>query len=410
MAPPVRARDHRSGARYVESSPSSSRQTCAFFSPVLVDKRMQRLIYPFSFSTEFLPIVEIVEAEQEFDDSADDLKHDLCDRLFQLLPDHAGDTVFFQVLAGQIQLVVEQHRAQVHRRCRQHAGIPSSQKKGPSDTTRGVETWHTKKHRSTSSRYSVSAAAATAATAGRHASQSSIHRFSPPLPRRSHTAAASQPTCTKMTTTTTTTVSSAPAPASSSSSVYSQRSSLRSSSSSHSSSSSRPQTRSSGTSVVSHSNISAAAMHEDSPRLPFREWVHGIKIHNEEEEQMAQTPSSPGPRDSGLALPCDTCCTDPCQCGDVGGSYADQLSAFMTPAVGGTSGKHQQQPPVAGVNAYYGEMLTPAQPEMYEAGSGSMDWAARYSMSLLSAGGGGGGPLTSRSSQQRRVVSAEKAA
>lgn len=149
----------------------------------------------------------------------------------------------------------------------------------------------------------------------------------------------------------------------SASSIYSKRSSISSSSSY-----SRPQTRSSGTSV-SNSNgnnmMNNGGIQVESPRLPFRDWVHGIKLSNEAGEAGLEGTSS-GQRDSGLALQCDLCCTEPCQCGG-GGSYADQLSAFMTPAPGHGAG----QP---------GSMTTNA------SNNGDIDWAAHYGAGLMLAG------------------------
>lgn len=145
----------------------------------------------------------------------------------------------------------------------------------------------------------------------------------------------------------------------------------------------------------------------ESPRLPFRDWVHGIKLSNETGEAKGSPPPSslPGQRDSGLALQCDLCYMDPCQCGG-GGSYADQLSAFMTPAVmtggaagqgmGGVGGGQQQQHTMmlgGGANGPYGGgMVTPAANKtgmmMYEADNiGEIDWAAHYGAGLTPAGG-----------------------
>lgn len=97
---------------------------------------------------------------------------------------------------------------------------------------------------------------------------------------------------------------------------------------------------------------------------------------------------SPGQRDSGLALQCDLCGMDPCQCG--GGSYADQLSAFMTPAVTGMG------PGGQGVGGQPGSMML----EGANSYGGEIDWAAHYGGSglmstggLLTASGQGMGPL-----------------
>lgn len=100
----------------------------------------------------------------------------------------------------------------------------------------------------------------------------------------------------------------------------------------------------------------------ESPRLPFRDWVHGIKLSNAAGEAAKESGgTSPGQRDSGLALQCDECCTDPCQCGGGGGSYADQLSAFMTPAAG--PGMMGQASEIGGSH-------------------GDVDWAAHYGVRL----------------------------
>lgn len=128
----------------------------------------------------------------------------------------------------------------------------------------------------------------------------------------------------------------------------------------------------------------------ESPRLPFRDWVHGIKFSNGGETEEAKGISTPGQRDSGLALQCDLCCMDPCQC--VGCCYADQLSAFMTPAVMGPGqGVGGQPGPMAMLSANpYGGMVTSAKAGMYEADNGDTDWAAHYGGPMMSADG----PLT----------------
>lgn len=257
--------------------------------------------------TEFLPVVEVFEAEQEFDDSSDELKADLGESLKKLLPDQAGDTLFFHVLAGQLSLVFEQHRAKVNRRCRSTQMPDGNAQNGDPKTQASTERTRTK-----ASRFSV---------AGQRPS------LNPDKARKSRTHSVMPMT----------TISPA-------SSVYSQRSSSNYSTSNGS----RPPTRSSSLST------SGSGRQVESPRLPFRDWVHGVKFNSEL--------VSPGQRDSGLALLCEECNTEPCSCV----SYADQLSAFMTPA----------QPS----SMPYGTMTQ-------EAGRGDVDWAAHYGDQLLSAGG-----------------------
>lgn len=103
---------------------------------------------------------------------------------------------------------------------------------------------------------------------------------------------------------------------------------------------------------------SAGALHVESPRLPFRDWVHGVKNPGEV--------VSPGQRDSGLALQCEECNSEPCQCV----SYADQLSAFWTPAV------------VAGSKS-----LTSRGAVSRAVEEDDGDWAGHYGGQMLSAGG-----------------------
>lgn len=93
---------------------------------------------------------------------------------------------------------------------------------------------------------------------------------------------------------------------------------------------------------------SAGALHVESPRLPFRDWVHGVKSNNEG--------VSPNQRDSGLALQCDDCNSEPCQCS----SYADQLSAFLTPADVAGSKSHAVEEDNVDWAAHYGGQLLPA--------------------------------------------------
>lgn len=268
------------------------------------------------------------EAEQEFDDSSDELKADLGESLKRLLPDQADDSLFFQVLAGQLSLVFEQHRAKVNRRCR------NTQAPRPGGNAHnGDQKTHTSTERSRTkaSRFSVALCGAQGAASGQRP------LLNPPdRARRSRT--------------TTRSVMSKTNNISPASSVYSQRSSSNYSSSNGS----HAPTRSSSLST-SGGGGSGSGMQVESPRLPFRDWVHGVKFNSEL--------VSPGQRDSGLALQCEECNTEPCSCV----SYADQLSAFMDPAQPST--------------------LTPYGAMSREDGGGDIDWATHYGDQLLSVGG-----------------------
>lgn len=265
--------------------------------------------------------------EQKLDDSQAELRTDLSESLRKLLPDQSEDVCFF--LAGQFQLVFEQHRAKVNRKCRISASggsIPTSaSEKSKSDSSR-------------MSRFSMrnfDPATLKAPTIhGRSASQLS----SPRSHGRRQSQAQSQPIPPR------TTVS----PASTSSSVYSQDPAPAVSSRS------RTTTRS--------STFSMSGMQVESPRLPFKDWVQGVKFNatNSSEDKTYQ-------RDSGLAMEqCEACQMEPCQCDGYNG-YADQLSAFMTPAP-----NTNQAPPAMGQvsedeevdwAAQYGsQSLTPAVP------------------------------------------------
>lgn len=287
-----------------------------------------------------MPVVESFETEQEFDDSTAELKADLCESLQRLVPDQAGDSLMSQVLAGQLVLVFEQHRAKVNRRCRsrlqQTAG--GGEPKGPAERSRA------KASRFSVAPYAVQgqgAGAGLRSSLGSDRDRARRSRVQPPAPAPR------------------TTDDTSPA-----SSVYSQRSSS-SSSYSHS----RPPTRSS--SLSTSTSTSAGGMQVESPRLPFRDWVHGVKLHgggknnggssgNGSSEQLGS--GGHHQRDSGLALSCEDCGgEEPCACG----SYADQLSAFMTPAAGALQQQQQQQ------MAPYG-MLSRRSDERID------DWAAHY--------------------------------
>lgn len=259
-----------------------------------------------------MPIVEAFEVEQEFDHSTAELKADLCESLEKLLPDQAGDTMMFQVLAGQLSLVFEQHRAKVNRRCRGNAYSIGGEQKPQADRTRPK-----------ASRFSVAIYGAGVRSSLSYPDQSRRSRTQSIMPRTTNISPAS--------------------------SVYSQRSSSQYSASN----SSRPPTRSSSLSTT-------GGMQVESPRLPFRDWVHSVKFNNE-------LVSPAGQRDSGLAMQCEECSTEPCSCVH----YADQLSAFMTPATGNAQ-----------------TSLTPyGMRSTRGSDGGEIDWAAHYGEHLLPSGG-----------------------
>ncbi|KAJ4393764.1 hypothetical protein N0V93_002979 [Gnomoniopsis smithogilvyi] len=267
---------------------------------------------PAVLDPEIIPVVEVIEAEQEFDDSSAELKADLCESLKRILPDQTGDGALFHVLAGQIQLVLEQHRAKILRKCRNNA--------------KNGEKWGSMDRKMTrTSRFSVATTSYGSQGCGR---RPSLHSD-----RTRKSQWQSFPTRTSI------------SPASS---VYSQASGSHYSLASNY----QPATRTSSFS-------SAGALHVESPRLPFRDWVHGVKSTNEG--------ISPSQRDSGLALQCDECNSEPCQCG----SYADQLSAFLlTPAVKDGS-----------------DSLTSHEAMSRAVEEDDVDWAAHYGGQVLSAGG-----------------------
>lgn len=304
----------------------------------------------------------MVEMEQKLDDSQAELRADLSESLRKLLPEQSEDVCFF--LAGQFQLVFEQHRAKVNRKCRISASggsIPSSaSEKNKSDSSR-------------MSRFSMRNFDGNTLKAsgihGRSASQLS----SPRSQGRRQSQAQAQPIPPR------TTVS----PASTSSSVYSQDAVPAASGRS------RTTTRSSTFSM-------SGSMQVESPRLPFKDWVQGVKFNatsNSSDDKTYQ-------RDSGLAMEqCEACQMEPCQCEGYNG-YADQLSAFMTPATG------TQQP--SGL-APYSAMGQVGEDE-------EVDWAAQYGSQSLTPGVPAPGPrlqmkgsrmgLNAQSAQANRLAPA----
>lgn len=288
-------------------------------------EQIWKLLFPQDVSaldSEYLPVVEMVEMEQKLDDSQAELRTDLSESLRKLLPEQSEDVCFF--LAGQFQLVFEQHRAKVNRKCRISVSggtIPSSApEKSRRDSSR-------------MSRFSMRnfdpASLKGPTIHGRSASQLS----SPRSQGRRQSQAQAQAIPPR------TTVS----PASTSSSVYSQDPVPAVSSRS------RPTTRS--------STFSMSGIQVESPRLPFKDWVQGVKFNatNSDEKNYQ--------RDSGLAMEqCEACQMEPCQCDGYNG-YADQLSAFMTPA------PNTHQPPSG---------LAPHSAMGQVSEDEEVDWAAQY--------------------------------
>lgn len=218
--------------------------------------------------------------EQELDDSQADLKTDLRDSLKRLLPDQPEDVCFF--LAGQFQLVFEQHRAKVNRRCHHNAGSSRNR----TSTIDGGK--------ANPSRFSIRNIGGI--TSKHFTAQGASQQASTKSHRQRQSQAQPIPLVTNSTPAT-------------SSSVYSINSNMSSSNNS------KPQTRS--------STFSISGIQVESPRLPFKDWVEGIRFNKNNENSQ---------RDSGLAMElCDVCKMDPCNCEGYTG-YADQLSAFMTPA------------------------------------------------------------------------------
>lgn len=282
------------------------------------------------------------EMEQKLDDSQTELRADLSESLRKLLPDQSEDVCFF--LAGQFQLVFEQHRAKVNRKCRISASggsvPPSASEKIKSDSSR-------------MSRFSMRNFDGSTLKAPAVHVRSASQMSSP----RSHGRRQSQAQAQTQAIPPRTTVS----PASTSSSVYSQDPVPAVSSNSRS----RPTTRS--------STFSMSGMQVESPRLPFKDWVQGVKFNNNTtsgEDKNYQ-------RDSGLAMEqCEACQMEPCQCDGYNG-YADQLSAFMTPAPA------TNQPP-SGL-APYSAMGQVSEDE-------EVDWAAQYGNQSLTPGVPAPGP------------------
>lgn len=299
----------------------------------------------------------MVEMEQKLDDSQNELRADLSESLRKLLPEQSEDVCFF--LAGQFQLVFEQHRAKVNRKCRISASggsIPSSAtEKTKSDSLR-------------LSRFSMRNFDPSNLKAPTVHSRSASQQSSPNSQGRRQSQTQVIPPRTTV------------SPASSSSSVYSQDAVPAASSRS------RPATRS--------STFSMSGMQVESPRLPFKDWVQGVKFNTTNNEDKNYQ------RDSGLAMDqCEVCQMEPCQCESYNG-YADQLSAFMTPAT--------TQPPGLAV-PYSGMSQVSEQDE-------EVDWAAQYGNQTLTPGMPGPGPrlqmkgsrmgLNSQSVQANRLAPA----
>lgn len=315
---------------------------------------------------EFLPVIELDEADKVFRDSADELKDDLCKVLQQLLHDNlpSGKELPFQVIATRVQLVFEYHRVDVNRRCRQGVfngggggggGSSSPGNKSGGGGKRTTMMGTADKHRSTSfsSRFSAGAGA-------RHSTSSSSFSQNAEV-RRGFSFSASSPKLPQMTPRRVQTQVIYPkstlSPATSSS-IYSKMSSLHSSSTPSSQQHSKTRSNTFSTSNGSGSgsgsgndnslhgqghghghghgggSIGGIMIQVESPRLPFRDWVQNSKTSSSDQKLDEMDPTSGGgggggQRDSGLALPCEICNVDPCQC-----HYADQLSAFRTPAMG----------------------------------------------------------------------------
>ncbi|KAK3693120.1 hypothetical protein B0T22DRAFT_34088 [Podospora appendiculata] len=78
-----------------------------------------RLIFPDDEETpssDFYPVVELAEIEQEFDDGQEALKASLKETLRLLLPNDVDDS-YCHFLAGQLELVFDRHRANTMRQC-----------------------------------------------------------------------------------------------------------------------------------------------------------------------------------------------------------------------------------------------------------------------------------------------------
>lgn len=112
-------------------------------------------------------------------------------------------------------------------------------------------------------------------------------------------------------------------------------------------------------------------MQVESPRLPFKDWVSGVKFNSTNSEDKNYQ------RDSGLAMElCETCQMEPCQCDGYNG-YADQLSAFMTPA----PNTNQPHPGLAPHSAM-GQVSEDEE----------VDWAAQYGNQSVTPGVTAPGP------------------
>lgn len=266
----------------------------------------------------------MVEMEQKLDDSQAELRADLSESLRKLLPEQSEDVCFF--LAGQFQLVFEQHRAKVNRKCRISASgetVPSSaSEKNKSDSSR-------------MSRFSMRnfdpATLKGPTIHGRSASQLSSPRSQGRRQSQAQAQAQAVPPRTTV------------SPASTSSSVYSQDP--------------VPAVSSRSRTTTRSSTFSMSGIQVESPRLPFKDWVQGVRFNatNSEEKNYQ--------RDSGLAMEqCEACQMEPCQCDGYNG-YADQLSAFMTPA------PNTHQPPSG---------LAPHSAMGQVSEDEEVDWAAQY--------------------------------
>lgn len=223
-----------------------------------------RLIFPDDPvvpDAEFQSVVEMVEVEQGFEESQDELKADLHESLRMFLPQEmTSDVCFF--IAGQVQLVFEQHRAKVTRKCRNNAS--------GGKTDRPLSVRSSKKGHRLTMRFS--------------AAKNQLALQETPA------AAVSAPM------------------------------SLREIAPKHNSSLSRSSFAEQA--LFQPSVQLRSSMMIESPRLPFRDWVHGVKFNNGNEAN---------PRDSGLALPCEGCGLDVCQClnGDEFSAFTNEEACFQ---------------------------------------------------------------------------------
>ncbi|KAI3392042.1 hypothetical protein diail_6316 [Diaporthe ilicicola] len=315
-------------------------------------EQIWKLLFPHDTSaldSEYLPVVEMVEMEQKLDDSQNELRADLSESLRKLLPDQSEDVCFF--LAGQFQLVFEQHRAKVNRKCRNSASGASGSA-APSSTSEKTRGDSFRFSRFSMRNFDGSTLKAPAVTHGRSASQLSSSPRSHGRRQSQAQAQQQQPAASR------TTVS----PASSSSSVYSQDAVAPAASSGRSS---RHAARSSTFSM-------SGSMQVESPRLPFKDWVQGVKFNstaNHKDNGGDEDKDKSYQRDSGLAMDqCEACGAEPCQCDSAYNGYADQLSAFMTPAP-----TTNQPPATAPYSVAMGQVNEDEE----------VDWAAQYGDSSL---------------------------